>query len=207
MKLATTAEFELVKQEFTEAWNHYRHIENGRNHYLGFFFAVLTASIGLLLNAIATLKPGTPTPYWFIPGVFLLVWVFDALSLFVYASIKKSKFVLDHYYYNIIGGIRKLVYENPAEMDRLLNVYESRPIVKSTAFSDHKLAEMLPLLTCLLLDVAQVAVLAWTWIHNPLPDFVAPCMFVFAFAIVIVQAIFVLKAASYSQKVQPPKTR
>lgn len=200
-----SASTDLLKQEFTEAWNHYRHLENDRTRYLGFFFTLLIASIGLLLNALATVSPTSPTPYWFVPGVFLLAWLFDALSLFIYANIKKSAFILRHYF-NIMWRIRELIYEDPPKMHQLLSVAETHPIVKSMWFSHQKLSEMLLLSACFLLDVAQAVLIALGWRHHLSPHWVVACMAVLAVALLSVQAIVFGKAVSFSRKEQPLRT-
>ena len=46
----------LLLSEFSEAWNHYRHVETMRTQYLGFFFAMMIAYVGFSVSIVQVVK-------------------------------------------------------------------------------------------------------------------------------------------------------
>jgi hypothetical protein len=84
----------LLCHEFDQAWEHYRHNENTRSQYLGYFFvlAVGSAAFGAQTARSHTLSAPLDLVLF---GVFLLTLAF--LTGFVYLGVRKAGIVLAHY--------------------------------------------------------------------------------------------------------------
>ena len=85
----------LLLEEFRQAWEHYRHLENNRAWALGFLFTVALAGAGfiakLLSEGAVTEKPDT---YLFSCSIVLAV---GGIAPFIYARIAKTAVVMRHY--------------------------------------------------------------------------------------------------------------
>jgi hypothetical protein len=92
-----------LAREWEQAWNHYRHLETTRTQYLGFFFTVLVASIGLAVGLLKDVKPPDLPAVLF--GLFVLAEVVFLITLGLYTAIKKTGYVLKRYE-TIINSVR-----------------------------------------------------------------------------------------------------
>lgn len=151
---------ELLLAEFHEAWEHYRHLENGRAKYLGFFFTILFAIVGFIVSIInkeGGIKEIEHT-IWF--GLILLVWVLNVLTTFIYTTVKKVKAVLLHYE-GVWTIIRKLIYSEPEFnwFGRNLHVRESKiKLRRYKPFSFQNTAEWTLAGTAIILDIILIRV-------------------------------------------------
>lgn len=71
--------------EGQQHWLHYRHIEQERNQFLGFFFTLLVAIVGFFV-AISSRIPAWPTVAI---GLTSMAAVFGLISLLILASVRK----------------------------------------------------------------------------------------------------------------------
>jgi hypothetical protein len=94
---------DCLAREWEQAWNHYRHLETTRTQYLGFFFTVLIASIGLAVGLLKDVKHSDLPAVLF--GLFVLAEVVFLITLGLYTAIKKMGYVLKRYHI-IIRSVR-----------------------------------------------------------------------------------------------------
>lgn len=145
-------QFELLKQEFMEAWSHYRHLEADRTSYLTLFFILIAGSIGLLTAFY--LSESVKTSSGFLYGAFLFVWFLDLVTLFIYAQVKQTGYLLFHYQ-KVWIHIREIIYKDEyTVLDKFLNVYENLPAIKnSRLFSVQWTAEFIIIIPLLVFSV------------------------------------------------------
>jgi len=110
-----------LRDEFNQAWEHYRHIESVRTQYLALFFAVLTGAVGVGSQAAARSNfADTATVLAFSASLFVLT-VFAA---FVYVTVRKADVVMAHYE-TVINRVRDYFYkwvDPDAEPFKSLNI-------------------------------------------------------------------------------------
>jgi hypothetical protein len=166
----------LLKQEFSEAWSHYRHIENARSAY--FAFAV-TAIGGVLAFVASLIKGGSDMDEHYAVLVAALL-LLDFLLAFIYATARKQRAVLWHYE-NVMLEVRRLAYgESFSELDRLINVRRHvDPIVHSAAFSAQRAMETALVLTQAALGtILGWTIFAWSPYVKPMLIVLWPCFLV-----------------------------
>lgn len=186
---------EMIKQEYCEAWNHYRHMEIDRSRYLGFLFTFLIASIAFLLNTFSKLDMSKELPIWLFLMVYFLLSIINLLSIFIYTNIKKLSFALTHYD-KVIERIRVDVFSKNDLKKFKLDVGKSHPIMNSKLFSNKILSEILCLLICIVLDVVQIKILGLTW-ENTL-HYIAMFMLVVIVFLLVAQFSVFVSARNYS---------
>src|SRR5687767_6688225 len=71
--------------EGQQHWLHYRHIEQERNQFLGFFFTLLVAVVGFFI-AIGSRAPSGPA---LAIGLTAMAAVLGTISLLIFASVRK----------------------------------------------------------------------------------------------------------------------
>jgi hypothetical protein len=108
----------LLCHEFDQAWEHYRHNENTRSQYLGYFFVLVVGSAAFGAQTIKSHTLSAPLDLVLF-GVFLLTLAF--LTGFVYLGVRKAGIVLAHYE-SLWNDIRKYFY---SDIDRETKPYES----------------------------------------------------------------------------------
>ena len=187
----------FLEHEFREAWTHYRHIENDRTKYLGYFFGVLTASMGFLLILLRGNLPWEDNTRWLIPGIFSFVWIITVLNLYILLFIKKTEFILQHYH-KVWKGIRKLVYDDPDEMHKILDFQDFYPPVMIPLFSNQYISEKVLVLFMILLNVICICLLSMAFCYKSY-GFVFMAYF-FSFFFFFELYVFVKFLEVYSQK-------
>lgn len=144
---------ELLLEEFKEAWSHYRHLELSRSRYLGFFFTITIASLGLIVTFFKDFQ--TQEGPWLYFGILSLLWVVNVLSLFIFCSIKKIGFVLRHYE-SVMEKVRGLTYENSNAISQHLWVRnKSHPVMTMRFFSAQGTSEAIPAGFITILTIVQ----------------------------------------------------
>ena len=156
---------ELLIHEYTEAWAHYRHVENDRTTYLKFFFTMLLASLGFLLSISKDIRTFGEAQPPFVGGVFLLLWFLNILTLFIFANIKQSGWVLDHYE-KVWRLIRDMLLDTSLadQLDVRKQCHPSKRMGR-WLFSAQKSAEHLLFSMCFLLDLGG-SWLCWRVWHD-----------------------------------------
>jgi hypothetical protein len=81
-----------LKREWEQAWIHYRHLESTRTQYLGCFFTVLLASIGLSIGLLKDVKVADLPTVMF--GLYILLEVVFTITLGLFTAIIKMGYVL-----------------------------------------------------------------------------------------------------------------
>ncbi|MEV4515683.1 hypothetical protein AB0K00_42865 [Dactylosporangium sp. NPDC049525] len=71
--------------EGQQHWLHYRHIEQERNQFLGFFFTLLVAIVGFFV-AVSSREPTWPE---LAMGLSIMAAVLGTISLLIFASVRK----------------------------------------------------------------------------------------------------------------------
>ena len=97
MKILGDRAEQLLLQELDQSWEHYRHLEDTRVKYLGFYFTILLGSIGI----VATIGPRVPQKP---DGIALLLVfasaylaAFFAMNMIIYAAVRRLGVVLKSY--------------------------------------------------------------------------------------------------------------
>jgi hypothetical protein len=182
-----SAETEFVASEYSEAWSHYRHVENSRLQYLGFFFTVTLGSAAL---AIPILSGGGTSIEERLPGASVFLMIFEAFAFFVFVNLLRFDTVLRHYG----DGLTKL----RARRAELLGVGQetaeilSFPRAKRVRFRVQNTAETVVLSFMVVAAVLAVAALAAA-ISSGAGTVIAACASVvvgiFAVAVMTLQAL------------------
>jgi hypothetical protein len=84
----------LLREEFGQAWQHFRHLETMRGQYLAFAFTVTLASLAASIPLVAGVDEVDGTTL-LLAGVFVLLYCL--VIGFLYFSVRKIRIVLAHY--------------------------------------------------------------------------------------------------------------
>jgi len=144
-------EVELLVHEHDQAGIHYRHLENTRLKYLGFFFTVTLGSLGLALS-----QPNRSADLVVLAGVSwmsLYVFSYFILTCFMYIAIRRLGLVLFRYAH-MRRAIRKRLGECSSFPSELFSMPSFTSKLGRTILSVQRSAE-------LLLGVAAFASLAF----------------------------------------------
>ena len=138
--------------------NHYRHLENQRNQYVGFYFTVLVGSAGLTLNIISG-QSFSQNSSMFLIGVNLIIMFNLIIGSVLLAAIKKNGFALKMHEQVLIWAINKSLQEEKIELDNILGKYGSQnKTLSSKVFSSQLAMEYVIIFVSILLDILYVIV-------------------------------------------------
>lgn len=104
----------MLLSEYSQAWEHYRHLENSRTRYMNFFFTALFAIIGLY-STLLNLKKIEIGELQIILGIALLQ-IFILFSLFIFINITRIGRVLQGYN-GVKNRIREMLFEKSGVPD------------------------------------------------------------------------------------------
>ena len=145
---------DLLLHEFQEAWSHYRHIEESRSQYLGFFFIVMLSSIGFLISLSQNLDLMTSS--WSVFGILILFWLLYILTFFMFVSVRKMGVVKKHYE-DVIARIREHFYIDEPDLNKILNIRDKKhQVMQSSLFSVQTSAEYILIGSCIILTLIEV---------------------------------------------------
>ena len=96
----------VLMEEYSQAWQHYRHLENARTKYMNFFFTALFAIIGLY-SALLNLKVEIGKIQTVI-GI-VLILMFMMFTLYIYINVTRIGKVLKGYN-GVKGRLRNLLF-------------------------------------------------------------------------------------------------
>jgi hypothetical protein len=96
----------LLRDEFGQAWQHFRHLETMRSQYLAFAFTITLASVAAAIPLIANIEE-ISSIILLLTAVFILLYCLIIGSL--YFSVRKIRIALAHYR-KIIEDIRHYFY-------------------------------------------------------------------------------------------------
>lgn len=142
-----------------QAWNHYRHLESTRGQYLGFFFSILVASVGLALGLIRDVKPDAQAMIIF--GLLVLAFVDFLVTIGLFTAIKKTGYVLKRYEI-IMNTVRRISgFRSSRELPFDLADMKGYPgiVLNSGVFSVQRSAELV-LVVASCIFVALLVILA-----------------------------------------------
>jgi len=105
---------DVLLSEYSQAWEHYRHLENSRTRYMNFFFTALFAIIGLY-STLLNLKKIEIGELQIILGIALLQ-IFILFSLFIFINITRIGRVLQGYN-GVKNRIREMLFEKSGVPD------------------------------------------------------------------------------------------
>lgn len=155
--------------DFNQVWSHYRHVENERNQFTGYFFTALLASIGFFVAFLSSTQ--RPNFGWSVVGTVLFTHVFSVISFVIYSSVKKFGEVISAYAM-MMHDVWPRLYLNAdpkiAEMADSLNVHRRlRPIMYSRLYSAQWNSEVIIAGTIALLAILQLLapLLFWSDSH------------------------------------------
>jgi hypothetical protein len=100
------AQREFLRDEFSQAWLHFRHLEQLRGHYLAYFLALVAALTGLISATWRSIVASSPLAE-LVFGFALAVFV--VLGSLLYFMIRKQGALLQHYR-EVIYAIRAHFY-------------------------------------------------------------------------------------------------
>ncbi len=101
-------EKQLLLEEFRQAWEHYRHLENARAWYLGFFYTTAAGGITLIMYLLfrdVCVEPSLNV----VLGTYLISCAIGVLALIVLTTVTATGVALSHYA-NVFEVIRKTIY-------------------------------------------------------------------------------------------------
>ena len=149
---------QLVR-EWEQAWSHYRHLESTRSQYVGFFFTVQLAAVGLAVGLAKDVDSNEQTAVTF--GLMVLTFVDFLLTIGLFTAIKKLRYVLLRYE-TVMATVRRESGLGSSQ-DLPFNLADMkdypRRVLEGDLFSVQRSAERLLAATSLLLT-AILAVLA-----------------------------------------------
>lgn len=117
---------DLLLQEFQEAWNHYRHLENERSWSLAFMFTITIGAIGWIGKILSEpeLKESKTAHF----STMLIMGAVCALGITIYARVSRTRFVLRHYVKAWRFVRMKFYGKTYEELNRKLDVYYDRSV-------------------------------------------------------------------------------
>jgi len=135
--------------EITQAWQHYRHMEETRTKYLSFFATVILTSTGFFINLLKDINSFDPTQFITLASIFFfLLFIF---SYFIWANITRIGFVLGAYEV-IMSETRKHLLGVNSTGFQLWNIRARIPPAVSTGiFRIQSAASAIVLGVCMLL--------------------------------------------------------
>lgn len=202
MKLRNQSETYLLS-EITQAWSHYRHLEEMRTKYLSFFATIVLTSAGFLVTLLKDITKFESTHL--IGSVSVFVFLVFLFTYFIWANISRIGYVLAAYE-TIMTETRRLMLGSNCSAFRLWAIRDRiPPAVSSGIFRIQLAASSMVLSVCVLLfgaegylafvtvtgKVAQLPV-----ILSALPIFFATCIA----ALIVHGLVRVRRAAQF----QPP---
>jgi hypothetical protein len=145
--------------EGQQHWLHYRHIEQERNQFLGFFFTLLVAIVGFFV-AISARKPAWPE---LAMGLAAMAAVLGTISLLIFASVRKFGAALRAYdgdiarirqsLFDLLGPARTHLASEPATI-----AMKMRPLMLHRVFDPQFAAEVIVGMSAVLAAGLQVFV-------------------------------------------------
>lgn len=170
MKLKNQTETYLLA-EITQAWTHYRHMEETRTKYLAFFATVIITSGGFLVTLLKDIDKFDPVQL--VASISVFCFLLFLFSFFVWANISRIGFVLASYE-TILNETRKYMLGAGSAGYRLWDIRTRiPPTVSKGVFRIQSAASAIVLSVCVLLLSAEAymsytvftgAVAAPTWL-------------------------------------------
>lgn len=167
--MTNTSRATQIVREWDQAWNHYRHLESARSQYLGFFFTVLLASVGLAISFLKDVKPADQDTV--IIGLLILTFVVFLITIGLFTSIKKMGYVLWRYEVIINSARQEIGFPSCEEFPFNLPDMPSYPkkIFNSRLYSIQRLAEIILGVTSIIL--LSLCIFATAYILYPINSF------------------------------------
>jgi hypothetical protein len=139
--------------EATQAWTHYRHMEETRTKYLSFFATVILTSAGFLVTILKDIDKFEPVQL--IASMSVFGFLLSIFSFFIWANISRVGYILTAYEV-ILTETRKYMLGAQSTGFSLWNIRTRIPPTVSTGvFSIQSAARQIVFIVCLLLLSAE----------------------------------------------------
>ncbi len=177
----------IYLEEFHQAWEHYRHLENARTKYMNFFFTALFAIIGLY-SAIIKIDQFKLEEIDLLIGFFLII-VFSVFTLYVLINVTRIGWIITGYS-GVMNQLRINMYGEKSIPEKI-SVRDYLPFESShKIYSIQYSAETLLKSSLLLMTLLALSIIVFDWSffcwHNRL--LVITCLIlVLIFEIVVIQ--------------------
>jgi hypothetical protein len=154
---------DFFKEEFKEAWSHYRHIEDQRSKYLGISFTIVLGTIGYIAAIAKYFSPYSDLPLIVIAIFPFTTCVFVFLTLLLMALVKCEHLL--EFYYRSWNWIRSNVYGSQSQyLIKKLDIRSrSEYIYTSSFFNIQKMLKFLIFIFLLFIFLGQILVLKSAW--------------------------------------------
>ncbi|MEV4313777.1 hypothetical protein [Actinocrispum sp. NPDC049592] len=131
---------DLLRDEFGQAWQHYRHLELLRGQYVSYAFSITLGAIALSIPL--TSQVSASGRLLLITSIFLAFYALIIGSM--YANVRKLRLVLWHYQ-GVIIAIRRYVYEADSNLQFDMRKFDvlslDHPVIRGRLFRTQTLAE------------------------------------------------------------------
>jgi hypothetical protein len=155
-----TFDSNILLQEFNQAWDHYRHLENVRTKYMNFFFTAVFAVFGLY-TALFKVDQFNLDDFDLII-VLVLINTFSIFTLFVFINITRIGNVLDGYS-NIIKRLRVLLYGKKKLIPEKISVREHLADKKTKFQSVQYSAETILKFSMFLMNLLSLIIITYNY--------------------------------------------
>ncbi|NKI30586.1 hypothetical protein [Croceivirga thetidis] len=181
-----THDINVLLAEYSQAWSHYRHLENTRIRYMNFFFTALFAIIGLY-STLLNLKKVEIGELQVILGMILLQ-IFILFTLFILINVTRIGRVLKGYQ-GVKGNLRQLLFSQSSVPNGVSVGEHIKGPKSSKLFSVQKSSRFMLLLTIIFANAFSILLLFTSYYDIALPYRI---LLLSLFAIVILLQIFVI---------------
>jgi len=188
---------ELYVEEYRQAWDHFRHMENARTNYINFYFTALFAIFGLY-TAIITLDLLKVGDIQIMIGINLLN-IFSVFTLYIYINIVRIGWVLNGYSC-VIRELRKLLYKSEL-MPKNISIRDYLPTeVKQKAFSIQYSAQILLKTFMLIINILIAISILIYYKHFVLWKLI--CLLLIWIPIIAIEIIVIINARAQHKKIK-----
>jgi len=149
----------VLLAEYSQAWQHYRHLEDARTKYMNFFFTALFAIIGLY-SALLNLKVEIGELQTII-GI-VLILMFMMFTLYIYINITRIGKVLKGYN-KVKGTLRELLFDETGTPKGISVGEHLSKRKKKKIFSVQSSAQMMLILSLLFTNIFAFISLLNNW--------------------------------------------
>lgn len=153
----------FLREEFNQAWSHYRHIESERNKFLGFAFTLILGSTGFIIAIMKDFDP-TSDSLWVIIGLSVFVNLIGIILVLLLGMILKSKYLCWHYI-AVWQWVRTQIYGNKDEQIKAhVDLYkQENEIFKSKTFAHQHIIAILIWIFIAAIIMVQLASFVFLW--------------------------------------------
>lgn len=128
----------FLKEEFNQAWAHYRHVENGRDAYLRFGLTLMLGTVGYLGAIARVFDPSTDSYWWIVAGIFVFTTIVAVILMSWLVAVVDSGLIMKHYK-NVWKWVRSEIYlAQSEEITKRIDIYRNEEVMGRPRFFDHQ---------------------------------------------------------------------